>query len=214
MFYFFFCLVNMIIDGVNEPRMQYLNIQKESLPMLFVWLASRQYTQFSQVVDAMDAWKKFSDQESVNKYIQDIVEDPYKSAQARALEFTGSDYAVIAALASAASEITDIGSIVTLPYKRPDGLYKLAQARQAYEKAQRNALGPSAPDRQALQRLSQVHRHMAAYRLEWGDRAGAKQALQAALDAAQRASDDAQSQALQQTLAELDEPAGPGQAGR
>jgi hypothetical protein len=54
---------------------------------------------------------------------------------------------------------------------------------------------------------------MAAYRLEWGDRTGAKQALQAALDAAQRASDDVQSQALRQTLAELDEPAGPGQAG-
>jgi tetratricopeptide (TPR) repeat protein len=87
------------------------------------------------------------------------------------------------------------------------------ESQEAYEKAQRNALGPSAPDRQALQRLSQVHRHMAAYRLEWGDRAGAKQALQAALDAAQRASDDVQSQALRQTLAELDEPAGPGQAG-
>ena len=65
-----------------------------------------------------------------------------------------------------------------------------ALGAQAYEQAQRAALGKAQPDAAALQRLREVQHHMARYRLERGDSAGAEQSLRAALATAQRETTD------------------------
>jgi protein O-GlcNAc transferase len=83
-------------------------------------------------------------------------------------------------------------------YEAPLGMARVleqlgepATAEQAYAHAQRAAAGSASPERAGLQRLREVQHHMARYRLERGDSAGAGQALQAALATAQREAADA-----------------------
>lgn len=91
-------------------------------------------------------------------------------------------------------------------YEAPLGMARVleqlgqeASGAEAYAHAQRAALGAGTPDASALRRLREVHHHMARYRLERGDNAGAEQALRAALAVAQREPADVNALAELQT---------------